>query len=650
MDSFFWWHILVLVRILLTFLPQSGFIHPDEFFQSVEVVAGDILGVEVLRPWEFNSSFPIRSVVPIYLTSGPAFLLLRILSSLQFSEIVNSYTTIVAPRIVMLAFSILFDIAVYRIIRMIKKHSEQETIKVKDEKIIKTDDNRDMVKGSNGQQVIKGSDGTEGLHMIGSSYITIVYYTRTFSNTTEAFLFAALLYVVVREATDQRSKFIHPMSDDCKVSTVHSNVIYGSGASTFTIALIIVLGIFNRPTFVTYAFLPYIYWLTCREQMKIWRILSSNGVLFKLTGSLFYALVLSALFVVCDSIYFSRLSPSPSVIALALRESGIIKFLTKNLTITPLNFIVYNVESKNLADHGLHPTYTHLIVNVQVLFSFLGLFALRDLVMLGVNNLISVQSSSKISTLRRFLLLSYAVPLVLLSVFPHQEPRFLVPLLAPLAVLYASNIFGKLSRRYLTVLWIIFNVFGCLFFGICHQGGIVPVINKLYLYRHKIESKTIPHHVIFWRTYMPPRHLFLQKSLPLNLDQFQQTREPLLEYSKEPAYQIHDLSGASMEMLFDVLDSFKNSSADQKLLLVCPGTVIRQVLCTGDDAYKFTLFDKFWPHFSGEDPPTFDHVTCNFKIPVLCRSTADDDDCLSVSYLDRFVYLTSLFVYDVSLK
>lgn len=32
--------ILVAIRFVLTLLPQSGYIHPDEFFQNVEVIAG----------------------------------------------------------------------------------------------------------------------------------------------------------------------------------------------------------------------------------------------------------------------------------------------------------------------------------------------------------------------------------------------------------------------------------------------------------------------------------------------------------------------------------------------------------------------------------------------------------------------------------
>lgn len=32
--------ILVFIRFLLTLLPQRGYIHPDEYFQNIEIIAG----------------------------------------------------------------------------------------------------------------------------------------------------------------------------------------------------------------------------------------------------------------------------------------------------------------------------------------------------------------------------------------------------------------------------------------------------------------------------------------------------------------------------------------------------------------------------------------------------------------------------------
>lgn len=36
--SLYW--LLALLRILLNFAPQTGYIHPDEFFQTIEVASG----------------------------------------------------------------------------------------------------------------------------------------------------------------------------------------------------------------------------------------------------------------------------------------------------------------------------------------------------------------------------------------------------------------------------------------------------------------------------------------------------------------------------------------------------------------------------------------------------------------------------------
>ena len=45
-----WWKvwdiywIFVILRIILVIFPQPGYIHPDEYFQTVEVITGDVLG------------------------------------------------------------------------------------------------------------------------------------------------------------------------------------------------------------------------------------------------------------------------------------------------------------------------------------------------------------------------------------------------------------------------------------------------------------------------------------------------------------------------------------------------------------------------------------------------------------------------------
>ena len=47
-----------------------------EFFQTVEVVVGDVYDVDVTRTWEFNSTAPIRSmVVPTLIMGSPLYVL-----------------------------------------------------------------------------------------------------------------------------------------------------------------------------------------------------------------------------------------------------------------------------------------------------------------------------------------------------------------------------------------------------------------------------------------------------------------------------------------------------------------------------------------------------------------------------------------------
>ena len=64
-----WWRvwdiywIFAILRIFLVLYPQPGYIHPDEYFQTVEVISGDVLGLRTTRTWEFNATSPIRYVL-----------------------------------------------------------------------------------------------------------------------------------------------------------------------------------------------------------------------------------------------------------------------------------------------------------------------------------------------------------------------------------------------------------------------------------------------------------------------------------------------------------------------------------------------------------------------------------------------------------
>jgi phosphatidylinositol glycan class Z len=82
----------------------------------------------------------------------------------------------------------------------------------------------------------------------------------------------------------------------------------------------------------------------------------------------------------------------------------------------------------------------------------------------------------------------------ILSIFPHQEARFLLPAVP----LILSSV--KLPKRGLKLwigAWVVFNgIFGVLM-GTYHQGGVIPV---------QLHIETLPDvkHVFWWKSYSPP--------------------------------------------------------------------------------------------------------------------------------------------------
>lgn len=45
----------VVLRVAFVFI-GSGYVHPDEYFQSSEIAARDVLNVTAFTPWEFGGN------------------------------------------------------------------------------------------------------------------------------------------------------------------------------------------------------------------------------------------------------------------------------------------------------------------------------------------------------------------------------------------------------------------------------------------------------------------------------------------------------------------------------------------------------------------------------------------------------------------
>ncbi|KAI5291491.1 alpha 1,2 mannosyltransferase [Ascosphaera aggregata] len=169
---------------------------------------------------------------------------------------------------------------------------------------------------------------------------------------------------------------------------------------------------------------------------------------------------------------------------------------------TPWNNLRYNSQVANLAEHGLHSRFQHFIVNMFELLGPVYILVLLSMISGGVRKYYSLRSPRAIAALSA---------IGLLSIFPHQEARFLLPCVP----LLLTCIRKPLGRRFYAV-WIAFNVVFGVLMGVYHQGGIVPTQLQIpRILDNAVSSKRISLppgedrlvDIIWWKTYMPPMWL-----------------------------------------------------------------------------------------------------------------------------------------------
>ncbi|ATY60246.1 GPI mannosyltransferase 4 [Cordyceps militaris] len=268
--------------------------------------------------------------------------------------------------------------------------------------------------------------------LVASSYVTWTYQTHTFSNSIETLVVAWSLVLIQRIVDAKQQSTLLPC---------------------FGLGIVAVFGIFNRITFPAFLLIP-----------------GFRLIPHFLNKPLSFAVLVSAALVT-------------SVVAIALDTAF---YNTDPVTwadliyrpvITPLNNFIYNSDTANLAQHGLHPWYQHLLANLPLL---LGPAA----VLFVTKAHLSIRLYSAISGL------------AVLSMFQHQEARFLLPTV-PLILSSVQIPTNKALLRVWTVAWIIFNVFLGVLMGIYHQGGIIP--GQVFM-----ASQPDATNAIWWKTYSPP--------------------------------------------------------------------------------------------------------------------------------------------------
>jgi phosphatidylinositol glycan class Z len=183
------------------------------------------------------------------------------------------------------------------------------------------------------------------MNYYGISHVVLVFFTRTLSNSFEAFLFLILIYLININLSIIINKK-NSVSTKCYLMLTSS-----------LIGFICALGLFNRPTFPAFAIVPIIYWfLNIIPIINHFHLLLSQIISF-IIGTF---ILTSSLCILFDSYYYNH-------------GFSFIIDLKNHLIICPLNFILYNIDSTNLDKHGLHPPWLHFIVNANILYGPLHL-------------------------------------------------------------------------------------------------------------------------------------------------------------------------------------------------------------------------------------------------------------------------------------
>ncbi|UNI14407.1 alpha 1,2 mannosyltransferase [Purpureocillium takamizusanense] len=268
--------------------------------------------------------------------------------------------------------------------------------------------------------------------LVASSYVTWTYQTHTFSNSIETLVVAWSLVLIQRIADDQQQ------------SSLMASTVLG---------IVAVFGIFNRITFPAFLLVPSLRLIPhfLKKPLSLAALVSAAAL------TTIIAIALDTAFYSSELITWAHLITKP--------------------VITPLNNFKYNSSTDNLAQHGLHPWYQHLLANLPQL---LGPAA----VLLFTQPHLSIRLYSAISGL------------AVLSFFQHQEARFLLPTV-PLILSSVQLPKNKTVLRAWTASWVLFNLFFGILMGIYHQGGIVP--GQVFMSKQPDATNAI-----WWKTYTPP--------------------------------------------------------------------------------------------------------------------------------------------------
>ena len=560
--------------------------------------------IEGQQPWEYTSSTPIRSIVFSGFISLP-YSLLRYLSPYASHylnwTILSPYTLLVAPRLFITLLSFIADFCVYKIASLCYIRPWQ------------------------------------CMEVFASSYVMLIYGTRTFSNTLELILMSVVLWrvslsivessKVIRKETILQDLYqsADDLCDKVRIVRIRTNLPAYNYGDSFILSVVVTLGAFIRPTFIIYTFVPIAYWL-------------QRGIMTKeLDFHYFNMRSLSLLPGVCFTFLVCVLADSFYYESVTAKEILLGNLTANSFIATPINFFLYNTEAKNLAKHGTHPHYLHILINLPLLhgvLAFIGLYY-TSLYMSSLFSGSSITRKPKIYSMASMMLLSFIVPVLILSLAPHQEARFLLPTLPCLVLLHSDkvslhNLFKiKFAKHFLFLMWHTWNIFCVIFFGFLHQGGVTRAMISVHDYiQNQPQTFEMPVHVYFSHMYTPPTFLLMR-----HIDVVAATQEGRKFKVARSVYSHHIAGDTRIEQMNKLLYSrLTNNTATNynvtytnftnnvntsavneghipcEILLCLPGNIASDLRRTDSSLLHYDLVQRFPLHFTLDYPPDFTNI------------------------------------------
>jgi len=638
--------LLLIGRLCL--LTSPGYIHPDEFFQSGQELFFRIHHHHKQHdndntPWEWLPTHAIRSIVqPIVLCQIPMYVYACIrglaarLGILTIPYAVSGMEVLIVPRVFLALLSFLgIDICIAHILR------HQRQLNITQDKCIVT------------------------LLHLASSWAMLLLVTRPFTNSLETIFVSLLLYLAIQDY--HMNNYSTYTSTPNHLRTKRWNRFQ----LEFLLGILCAVAVFTRFTFLFFAiaivstiliqrFYTFFHLndaasrIMCDKRDLI-GLHKLRCIIYKCVPfiSIISFLLTSSMIILLDTLYYNNI-----IISNNPRLDDDTSNRRLRLVFTPINFFRYNSNYNNLLQHGIHPRITHLVVNLPLLFGPLVVPFWRTLIALIIKKLkasrnyhhsrdnenfssqyesIQTTESNLKKYIQKLSLGTIITSLGLLSCSPHQEPRFLMPLITPLVLLYALEDEEQKNpshNDYSLLLSLAFNGIMVLFYGFFHQAGVIPSLlafsnNQINRFdgenNGSNNSCLIQSQIIYFHTYMPPT--FLLRSIM----QHQSTNHT--SYQNHKSILIQDLKGSTLKELKHVLlNSFTTSDnhhitdtcarnsygANQQVFLVAPSFVVHRY-DNSNNAGSLTNTDcsliddakirckSLWSYhqFSGEDLPNF---------------------------------------------